>query len=219
MAYAQPPVLLFEGRELSQNETITISDISPITGYMQFIVSIKNPTNSDMSVKVRRFELAIVEESMNYFCFGNCFEPSVSESGVEVIPAGVTKHDFFYADYEPAPQKGTSEIRYEFSNVSDVKNPISVTVRFSDGVSGLEDIFSAGYVRFYSSDRNVVISYDLLEEQELLISDITGKQVGKQMLTAGRATQKLSFNLNQGIYIYSVRSVKGILFSGKFIVH
>jgi hypothetical protein len=212
-------VLLYENRELSQNEIIRITTIDPDHGLMKFPLAVKNISNSEMDVKVRRSEASTVEGSINYFCFGNCYTPEISESFEAVeIPAGGMV-DIFYADYEPGTEKGTSEIHYHFFDVNNVKNPTSVIAMFSDDGTSIENISSSSYVNIYSSQNVVSVSYRLEEDQTLIIRNITGKMIDKQILKAGVKTEKLPIALTKGLYIYSVQGKKEISFAGKFIIY
>jgi hypothetical protein len=212
-------VLLYEGRELSQNEMIRITTIDPEYGIMKFPLAVKNASSSDIQVKVRRSEVSIVEGSLNYFCFGNCYTPEISESfeAINISAGGMV--DIFYADYELGTEKGTSEIHYHFFDVNNVKNPTSVIAMFSDNGTGIENISSSGYVNIFSLQNVVSVSYRLEEDQTLIIRDITGKMIDKQIIKAGTKTEKMPMALMNGIYIYSVQGKKGISFAGKFIVH
>jgi hypothetical protein len=212
-------VLLYENRELSQNEIIKINTIDPEYGIMKFPLAVKNISSSDIQVKVRRSEISTVEGSINYFCFGNCYIPEISESSEAVTISAGGIVDIFYADYEPGKEKGTSEIHYHFFDINNVKNPTSVIAKFSDTDTGIEDISSSGYVNIWSSQDIVSVSYCLHEDKILIISDISGKTIKKQLLKAGVKTEILPTTFPKGIYIYSVQGKKELSFAGKFIIH
>ncbi len=111
-------------------DTLTVSgttDITTLTAY----VYITNNSASSINVKVRKKEISIIGGSVNYFCWGLCFGPTVYESPNPIsIPSGATNNSDFYGDYLSNGNVGTSIIAYTFFDSDSPKDTARVTVKY-----------------------------------------------------------------------------------------
>lgn len=120
---AQSLFLYHEGLTLENDAEVVIfntPDIDPIA--LPLVVS--NFGTTDLQVKVKRYDLSMVEGSLAYFCWGVCFSSSVMESPDPLlIPLGGSENSFF-GDYEHRGNEGASRVRYTFF---DADNPVDST--------------------------------------------------------------------------------------------
>ena len=219
-ASSQDLVLYHGDRMLENNEEITINEIDPLFGLMKAEIGVQNTGNASIPVKVRRTEVSLVEGSINYFCWKQCYTPEVSESPntIYIMPDQLSND--FYAEYEPSETKGTSIIKYEFFDDFDEENVVAVVVRYSDKGAGIEDPTSVGEVTISSSSQgSITVSSQLIQEQELVIYNTFGHLIGKMVLPSGNYSSLLPFYLNKGIYIYALISGDKAVSSKKFIVY
>jgi hypothetical protein len=126
--------------EVVDNDTVYISG-DPDDDLMEWHLQVKNLTDKDIDVKVRKNEISLIENTVNTFCWGSCFMPSVYVSPSPItIRAGSTDYNSFAGDYEPSGMAGTSVITYTFFNMSDEKDSVMVTAFYQAGTSGKEDM-------------------------------------------------------------------------------
>lgn len=163
----------------------------------------------------QKVENNIVEGTMNYFCFGSCFEPSIYENPepVQLDPNGdpeLFSMHYMASDYMAVigEEQNMTYYLYEASD-PDNKFEINVIFKYSlDGVEGnnMVEEFSSAYpvpasdvVNFdYSFNSNVnsamVAVYNMMG-QEVLRGDISSM--------SGRLSLNVS-GLADGVYFYSL---------------
>lgn len=93
---------------------------------------VQNSSDSDKAVRARRNVISEVSGSVNYFCWGVCFDETtnVSPAGLaQLIPPGGI-NTTFYAHYKPMGNAGETVIEYCFFNASDINDQTCQTVRY-----------------------------------------------------------------------------------------
>lgn len=100
---------------------------------------VQNTSDGEKIIRVRRTVISEVSGSINYFCWGVCFDETtnVSPAGLaQVIPAGGI-NTTFYAHYKPQGNAGETEIEYCFFNTNDINDQTCQTVRYCVDVACL----------------------------------------------------------------------------------
>jgi hypothetical protein len=97
---------------------------------------IKNTSASTIKVKVRRTVLSGPSEHMSYFCWSECYDPSVSESPTsEAIAAGVSSNIFVGSlafDRKLRDKNvGVSVVRYCFFNEANPSDSICIDLTYN----------------------------------------------------------------------------------------
>ena len=186
-------------------------------------LQLRNMTGSDLNVVVEKEIITAPEGSSNYFCWGQCFDPSVYVSRAVPMPAGsvsgggepsfhyvpVTMTDFasikYYAYDEGSNERISVVVVYNsLEGVGDhsaactlshaYPNPASSMVRFDYGLS--------------STDHAVLSIYNLLG-QEVMSQELNGIQ--------GQACISVA-NLTEGIYFCNLMVNGQAVKTEKFIV-
>lgn len=159
---------------LVNNSTITVYG-NQSADVIEFHLTLKNTTSTDLNMYVRRIVNSAVTGTDNSFCFGvNCYPPFVDTSAVvTVIPAGM--EDFSFAgDYYPYGNQGVSSITYEFFDNTTLANRVAaeVTVNYLATVpfaliDGDVELVNGTTVVEFTSD----IQTSLMEKQLLLVNN------------------------------------------------
>lgn len=98
-------------------------------------IFVTNVSSSNIDIKIRVEEIALVEGTSHYFCgLGNCFPPGTMETpNPYTIAAGATigEEGFFSSHYMPNGIEGTIILRYTYFNVNNLNDTISFSVTFN----------------------------------------------------------------------------------------
>jgi len=141
---------LMYGDDIVSNDTVymtgTITD-----DLLELHIKVKNLTDKEIEVKVRKTEISIVDGSVNTFCWGgSCFMPTVFTSPLSTsIRANGTDFNSFAGDYEPSGMAGTSVISYTFFNVQNEEDSVMVTAFYQVGADGIHSIDLARNIKVY----------------------------------------------------------------------
>ena len=129
------------GDKLVSNDTVylpgTVAD-----DLLELHIKVKNLTDKEIEVKVKKAEVSLVDGSVNTFCWGgSCFMPTVYTSPLSTkIAANATDYNSFAGDYEPSGMEGTSIISYTFFNVQNEEDSVMVTAFYQVGTAGINYI-------------------------------------------------------------------------------
>lgn len=136
--------------EVVDNDSVFITGESTID-LIEWQLNVKNLTNKDIEVMVKKTEILLIDNTVNTFCWGSCFIPSVFISPVPVnIPANTTDSISFAGDYEPGGMEGTSIISYTFFNAQNENDYVMVTAFYQAGTSGIYGPdFGAGSISIF----------------------------------------------------------------------
>lgn len=170
--------------------------------------------NENVRLIGEKVEINVIENTMNYFCFGQCLDPSVYVTSPYDMSAGMT--EIFSAHYQymedMASVAGEEQMmQYYIYPANDPDNKFIINVTFIYSFDGVDDIstveeFSNAYptpassvVNFdYSFSSNVssamIAVYNMMG-QEVMRSDISGM--------SGKASLNVN-DLADGIYFYSL---------------
>jgi len=130
---------LKHGDVVVSNDTVymtgTISD-----DLLELHIKVKNQTDKEIEVKVKKNEISLVDGSVNTFCWGgSCFMPTVYTSPLSTkIGANATDFNSFTGDYEPSGMEGTSIISYTFFNVQNEEDSVMFTAFYQVGTDGID---------------------------------------------------------------------------------
>lgn len=187
-------------------------------------VLVKNISDENINIKVRRDIIDEVEGSENYFCaLGSCLSPDLDELTREYpLAAGtlVTDVDAFYAHYSPKGNNGTTKIRYKYFNMDDANDTISFEVHF-DVFTGLNELDAAKINAYPNPAANLVqFSFDdlSLNNARLVIYNAVGKEaLSTQVNNANTLNLDVS-NLPKGVYLYRLEGESKMSKTSKLII-
>jgi hypothetical protein len=114
---------------------ISISQVQAQKGDVKVShIDVTNSGPDSINVICVRVEISIVDTSENFFCWNECFIPSVDSSGIWRIGPGETVTDKFVGDYEIQGGQAltdTSIIRYLFYVAENPQDSASITIAYS----------------------------------------------------------------------------------------
>lgn len=200
--------LSYDGGNIPDNSVITFEG-EPGDEMIESQVYITNNSASAKEVKVRKIENYLVEGSVNTFCWGYCYDPSVYVSTVSVsIDAGATNITDFIGKYEPNENPGISSISYVFFDCNNPQDYITVIVNYDATSTGIADnLFNNVYFsNAYPNPANnfTSIDYDLpytVEKLSINIYNLLGAVIKEIPVPDFKGSIKINTNdLNDGIY-------------------
>ena len=195
---------------MAQSLSVTHSEEYPYGSSSDFLIqshaTIKNVGSSTIDVKVRRVEESIVNGSLNYFCWKNCYDPSVDVSpDFLTFGPGDEKSDFV-ADYEPSGRTGTSVIRYVFFDANNENDSASITVNYLATPVGIgENVWKVMDPYPNPAREKVVFEYTSgsVGNAQVVIYDLLGNVRKQAALVQGSNKLEMSvIDLEPGIYFY-----------------
>ena len=192
---------------------------------LQESFDIRNNSEITVFVKVRREEISVVEGTLNYFCWFQCYTPNTSVSPTSLAIAPGQSVPNFYADYQPYGIAGSSFIKYCFydeNNPSD-ETCVIIEYRVSDVTSvNNAELVSVGNPQPNPASDVTKIPYVLRESNKgaaLVVYNILGSEIKRQSVsgTSGTITLDVS-DLQSGVYIYSFYNDNRLLASSRLVV-
>lgn len=188
-------------------------------------VDVTNTTQSNVNVMAKRVENSIIPGSVNYFCWIQCYAPSVDQSPSPLpISAGDTVPNF-YADYQPMGNEGSSFIDYCFFDYSHPEDESCFTVEYR--IAGTSSIKENDAVVVGSPQPNPAVDrtqifFDLKQHNSnahLVIYNILGSKMKSVPVTgtSGKIDLNVS-DLQSGVYIYSFFNGGKMLSSSRLVV-
>jgi len=201
------------------NDTITIHG-TPDQDFLKVIMHLSNTGETNLHIAVRKVEVSIVEGMSNNFCWNSfCYSNNVYDIGdinadpIVLEPGNTTTDDDFYTELWPDGKEGLSTVIYEFYDVNDVFETVSVTVNFK--VSTATSIFSRQISKNSLGEASpnparefTNIPFEVpadAKNTQLVVRNLLGNIVYQQFLDV--ANQKIRIDtsgLSSGIYIYSL---------------
>ena len=95
-------------------------------------VNVRNSSSASKSIKVKRYELSVVEGALNSICWGvQCYPPNITVTPEfqVIVPSGVDTT--FKADYLPNGLTGVSKYMYVFFDKDNPNDSTSVKITFN----------------------------------------------------------------------------------------
>jgi hypothetical protein len=208
--FAQAPQI--EIRDLSENivnGTTILVDTSNINiDIMPIELMVKNATDQELSLFVRRIMNSKVPDSDNGYCFGILCYISDTSSYPMLLAPGVDTS--FLADYYPYAHAGLTSITYEFfegGGHSTIRE--QVTVNFLVSPVGLgNDLnsyeFTGAFPNPASSSTSFNFSIPAISNGNIVIRNLLGSVVRDVKLDKQQGRIAINTNdLKDGVYFYS----------------
>jgi hypothetical protein len=206
--------------------TITLSTSDINTAIMDEYLRVKNNTEQDLNLYVRRIINSEVNSSSNSFCFGVlCYNEHTDTSTTAVLL--VPGHDTtFSGDYLPNLHSGLTSITYEFYDIRNPEAPVTAQVTVNYHLSPLNvgnelkafDI-SEAFPNPASGSTSFEYNIPLGIKGTIVLRNLIGtvvreveleKQEGKELINTS--------DLKDGIYFYSVFLNNKIELTRKLII-
>ena len=224
---AQSIELTYKGDVLTNDQELTVMiDPADVNAGEAWIV-VKNVNAGPLSIKARKYELSLMEETSVTFCWaGTCYGPGtfISPDGMRIESQGTT--DEFHGDYFHNGIQGTSKVRFTFFDDGNPSDSASVLVNYIVGYLGIDANVKAGtsISNVYPNPATAAsfVDYKLpksVMSASLRINNLLGVTVMEIPLdrNEGKVTINVS-NLKEGIYFYSLIVNNSATHTRKFVV-
>jgi len=180
---------------------------------IEYHIYVANNHTQNLDVKVKKYVYELLPGAFNTFCWGVCFDPTVSESPNTIsIPSGTTNKTDFYADYSSIGQDGISLVSYTFFNEANINDSSNVFILFHTSPLSVDKYYTKNAsisLPFPNPANNFVrFTYDIpigANDARIVLKDITGNIIKNIILSheKGQVTIDLQ-SLASGIYFYSL---------------
>lgn len=220
--------LLFGGSDIPHGATVQVVG-DPADEYIQARASVKNNSNTDIEVKVKKIIHAgdTLSNTINYFCWGVCFPPFIytPEHSLMIGP-GQVNDTSFYGDYIPNGVIGISRISYVFYDTDNRNDSVALTVEYnaSPASTGENMLSRIKFTDAYPNPAAGVVNIDYqlpvnTRKASIIVTNILGSRVKEVQLTSlsGKASIPVS-DMTNGIYFYSLNLDDHLVITRKFVV-
>ena len=209
MGWVSAQSLQFEWNGHVYEEGETIECTNDEYGYGEYIqhMQLRNLTSNNLYVIVEKEVVEDLEGTYNYFCWGQCFSPSVFVSDtVSVAANSVTGEEALsFHTYFEEEVFGKVQVRY---SAYDHRNPsarITINVVFNKSDVGVHESAAVRFGQAYPNPASSVVNFDYNlsagDKASVSVYNLLGQEVMSQSVNSlqGRLSISVS-NLNDGIY-------------------
>lgn len=207
-----------------ENEEVIEVEGTIDSSLLVFHATVTNTGEDTLQVHAARVENSLVDSTVNYFCWGSCFLPSVDTSTQTIAIAPGESTDTFDGDYEPHEQSGTSSISYYFYDVRNPDNKVGVEVKYVIETSGISDgnkLITGLKTYPVPADNFLNVEYNIKRTGPvgMRLSNLAGSVVHEQRLNPGdNQTQISTSGLESGLYILTFKVYQTAVRTEKIIV-
>ena len=115
-------------------------------------ITVRNASDATIDIKVSREVLSETEGTKNYFCWTQCYFPSVSVSphSISFSPGEVDESTFAVHFDNLNVEPASATIRYCAFNAANEADSACTIVRYSTETSGIHDVLSSSFSDFSS---------------------------------------------------------------------
>lgn len=193
------------------NDSYYNTNGTPTDDEMVTFLWVKNNTANPVSVMVKKTEISLLENSINMFCWGLCFAPSVYVSpDPKTIDGNAVNELDFSGHYVPNGARGIATIRYTFYVTENPNDSVCINVTYSAFPLGVtppvaKTTLSNAFPNPASSKVNFNLNVVNEGSAQFVVRNILGSVV-RQMDVTGYAG-KISFevsDLMDGVYFGSL---------------
>lgn len=184
-------------------DTITSSIAISSEGYQDKII-VENNSNVAKDVKIDRISQTLASGHENYYCWNQCFPPSVSQSGALPIPANGNINNLFSVHTAHNGSPGISTATYRIYDAADSTDYVDVSFVFEVlTVSAIDEFEGEASLDVFPNpaSQQLNISLELSSQKGIntaSLIDQTGRVVRTTELD--NMTQMDVSNLSPGLY-------------------
>lgn len=227
MGWVSAQSLRFEldGHVYEEGETIICNAPTEWGEYLQDM-QMRNLTDQDLNVLVKKEVIEDLEGVSNYFCWGLCFGPDtyVSPNPVAVPANSVTSVGAlsFHAMFDDGVF-GKVQVRFSAYDERHPEDAVTINVVFHKSGEGVHEVsavrFGQAYPNPASSEVNFDYSLGTSDRASVSVYNLLGQEVMKQQVNALQDRLSISVdNLNDGIYFCKLFVNGSAVKTEKFVV-
>lgn len=224
---SDPSMQLFtlDGTEIVNGHIFEVN-IDDVNGEIESSeLLVKNNSDNDINIRVRRDIIEEVEGSVNYFCvFGTCLSPEIEESSRDfMLTSGTTvgEGDVFYGHYSPMGNAGTTKISYKYFNVEDANDTISFEIHF-DAAQGINDLVANSKISAFPNPANSFVEFNMdnidIEKANLILYNAVGKEIISIPVNNESLIHLNISDLPKGVYLYRLEGNSKMSKTSKLII-
>jgi len=173
---------------------------------------IANVSSSSIHVKVKKYLLKELEGTEAYFCWLNCYEPSVSISPNSLkIAASDTNKTDFYADFKPHGTAGESKVAYTFYDENNKADSVQLVLHYKlNTATRINDLSHSFTMGPNPANRQVkfMVPENIHQEAYIEVYNSLGRMVKKARFINNQAILPVH-NLSTGIYFCKLITAGG----------
>lgn len=200
-----------DSSENSMNGQTVTSSGQDLNGTHIVHLKSKNTSGSYMNVKVRRYELNVLPNTQNYFCWTNCYAPvdagtqPVWTDPFEVGMVADSVYEKFSAYYTPNGVAGVSSFRFVLFDVNNPDDSSYVDI-FFDIATGVEETRNQDELQAYPNPVRDVLFLSSGWESFEIYNILGEKMQTADSFSTARGKEIDMRNFNEGIYFLTLKS-------------
>lgn len=218
----------------AQSLTLITNPIDTIWGPAYSVVDahgdiyVQNTSNDTVEFKVKRlpgWETNALTD-VNYFCWAQCYLPTVSDSpDPYVLAPGQTHFLSVYAQTDGDGNVVCGDVSYQFYETRNPSDILDITVTFCTGatISVKENVRLDNFKLFPNpAQNNVTVEYNLRNSSNnanVYLTNMLGARVVESSLDVNDNRKQISVaNLPSGVYFLSIVSDEKVLKTERLVV-
>lgn len=209
MGWVSAQSLRFEmdGHVYEEGETIICNAPTEWGEYLQDM-QMRNLTDQDLNVLVKKEVIEDLEGVSNYFCWGLCFGPDtyVSPNPVAVPANSVTSVGAlsFHAMFDEEVF-GKVQVRYSAYDERHPEDAVTINVIFHKSGEGVHEVSAVRFGQAYPNPASSVVNFDYninaSDRASVSVYNLLGQEVKSQQVNGVQGHLSVSVaDLNEGIY-------------------
>lgn len=214
-----------DGHVYEEGETIVCNSPNEWGEYLQEM-QIRNLTSQDLNVLVGKEVIDDLDGVTNYFCWGNCFGPTVmvSPNPVTVDANSVTVEGAlsFHAMFDE-DVFGKVQVKYSAYDERHPEDAVTINVVFHKSGEGVHEVAAVRFGQAYPNPASSVVNFDYnvnaSDRASVSVYNLLGQEV--MSLPINTLQDRLSISvadLNNGIYFCNLFVNGSAVKTEKFVV-
>lgn len=225
--YLMLGALLVAACVFGQSISIVSADENPYAGSEDFVVNayatIKNVGSSAIDVRVKRVEEDVIDGTLNYFCWKNCYDTSVYVSPDIVTMNPGDESAEFSGYYEADRKLGTSTVRYVFFDNNNPNDSADFTVNYLVTPMGVQEVNTWSFLDPYPNPANDQVVFEYRSGPQgvakVVIFDMLGNERLSGEMEPGMSRLEMNtLQLEPGIYFYVVSLNDNVTITKKLVI-
>lgn len=217
-------MLLWAGFMLAQSlqiENVVVNYYDPLQDALAVKGNIRNTTGQSLNVLVKSEALEVPAGGEVYFCWAQCYSPSVTVAPVALIvePNGILNQ--FHGYYKNNGAEGEARVRYTFYLENNPNDSLEFIATFDPATVGINDIASRQVsISHNMSGGQFSIAYSGLSgNAQVELYNMLGNKIFGSRLKGSQGVAEVPVSgLRPGLYFYTIREKGNSIHTGKLVI-